>query len=338
MDINNKHLIKNLKSVAVRAASFSHSPYSHFRVGAAVLTSDGDIFTGANIENASFGLTICAERSAIFNAMSNTRSEVIMIAIYTKTSQPTAPCGACRQVLLELAPNAEIITICDTDIIRQHKVTDLLPDSFNHCSLSHSEFQNTSQTSLGRICIDIDNVIAETDSVIRALISETTQGRVNLEYKDITTFNYWECVDSQGNSISKSEWKVVHNQFSKPKIIHSIKPYVGVQDILKRIQESYIIHFATARLPAARAATINWLENHDFPSHDIHFLKHGEKHLSLGIFDLSVEDDPDQARAFAESGVGLNFILSHPWNAHITKTNNLSPVNDWADIEKHLCE
>jgi len=87
---------------ARNAAEASYSPYSHFRVGAALLCADGTVFTGTNIENRSFGLTICAERSAICTAVSAGKRSFIAIAISTPDSQtPVGPCGACRQVLSE---------------------------------------------------------------------------------------------------------------------------------------------------------------------------------------------------------------------------------------------
>ncbi|MDR2901292.1 MAG: cytidine deaminase [Treponema sp.] len=87
---------------AEKAALQSYSPYSHFRVGAALLTEDGKIFTGANVENRSFGLTICAERSAVVSAVSSGEKRFIALAISTPDSEtPVGPCGACRQVLSE---------------------------------------------------------------------------------------------------------------------------------------------------------------------------------------------------------------------------------------------
>jgi cytidine deaminase len=87
---------------AEKAALKSYSPYSHFRVGAALLAEDGTIFTGANVENRSFGLTICAERSAIVSAVSSGTKRFTAIAISTPDSEtPVGPCGACRQVLSE---------------------------------------------------------------------------------------------------------------------------------------------------------------------------------------------------------------------------------------------
>ncbi len=96
--------MSDLFDAARRAAECSYSPYSHFRVGAALLCKDGTVFAGTNVENRSYGLTNCAERSAIFTAISAGKKEFQAIAIFTPDSeQAVAPCGACRQVLSEFA-------------------------------------------------------------------------------------------------------------------------------------------------------------------------------------------------------------------------------------------
>jgi cytidine deaminase len=94
--------LSELLDAARRAAEDSYSPYSHFRVGAALLCKDGTVITGTNVENRSYGLTNCAERSAIFTAISAGKKEFQAIAVYSPDSeQAVAPCGACRQVLSE---------------------------------------------------------------------------------------------------------------------------------------------------------------------------------------------------------------------------------------------
>ena len=101
-------------SVAAREASaFAYCPYSNFRVGAAVLASDGEIIGGCNVENASYGLSICAERNAIFQAVAKGHTRVKALALYTPTATPVTPCGACRQVLAEFGGDAAVICICD---------------------------------------------------------------------------------------------------------------------------------------------------------------------------------------------------------------------------------
>lgn len=98
---------------AVEAAQKAYCPYSRFPVGAAVLTSEGRIFSGCNVENVSYGLTICAERNAIFHAVACRSRMIVAVVIYTSTPGPTAPCGACRQVINEFGPNADVYSFCN---------------------------------------------------------------------------------------------------------------------------------------------------------------------------------------------------------------------------------
>lgn len=122
--------LQELEVAAKEAARHSYSPYSHFAVGAAVLTADGRIFTGANIENASFGLTNCAERTAIFKAIFEGASEITHVVIYTPTHAPASPCGACRQVIREFGKNAQCVSFCDSDERLETTLEALLPHSF----------------------------------------------------------------------------------------------------------------------------------------------------------------------------------------------------------------
>jgi cytidine deaminase len=108
----------------------AYCPYSKFTVGAAVLTESGEIFSGCNVENASYGLTICAERNAIFQAAANGHRRIAAVVVYTPTSEPTAPCGACRQVVNEFGPDAEILSICDGPGTLRARLSELLPQAF----------------------------------------------------------------------------------------------------------------------------------------------------------------------------------------------------------------
>jgi cytidine deaminase len=119
-----------LASAAKSAISCSYSPYSHFAVSSAVLAGSGDIYTGCNIENASYGLSICAERTAVLKAVSDGERELLAVVIYTPTTTPTAPCGACRQVINEFGPGAEIRSLCDSDAVIAKSLEKLLPDPF----------------------------------------------------------------------------------------------------------------------------------------------------------------------------------------------------------------
>ena len=97
---------------AISAKAASYSPYSRFRVGAALLTDDGTIFAGCNVENASYGLSICAERNAVFHMAYEGRRRIVAVAVTSDESGFITPCGACRQVIAEFAgPSAEIILI-----------------------------------------------------------------------------------------------------------------------------------------------------------------------------------------------------------------------------------
>ena len=123
-------ILRNLMAKAKDASQHAYCPYSGFSVGAAVLTETEDIFTGCNVENASYGLTICAERNAIFQMVARTKQHIKAIVIYTPTSKPAAPCGACRQVINEFGPNALIICFCDGPDVLRKKLAQLLPDAF----------------------------------------------------------------------------------------------------------------------------------------------------------------------------------------------------------------
>ena len=124
---------KELMEAAKKASYNSYSPYSGYAVGSAVLT-DNKIYLGANIENASYGLTNCAERSALFNAVSNGDKKIKALALWTPKSD-VFPCGACCQVILELALNADIIINSQNSILKIFKIQDLLPHFFTKYSL-----------------------------------------------------------------------------------------------------------------------------------------------------------------------------------------------------------
>lgn len=126
--------IQKLMDYAIKSRENDYSPYSHFAVGAALLCEDGTLFEGCNIENASYGLTNCAERTAIFKAVSEGHIKFKALAVVADTEGPCAPCGACRQVMAEfkipliimgnLMGNIKIVTI-----------EELLPFSFSECDV-----------------------------------------------------------------------------------------------------------------------------------------------------------------------------------------------------------
>jgi cytidine deaminase len=122
---------KRLLEAARRAMKNAYAPYSHFKVGAAVLTTDGEVFLGCNVENASYGMTNCAERTAIFSAVSGSgpKIEIEAIAIVNDHDAPCAPCGACRQVIYEFGPRATVF-FRDAKAWKQLPIADLLPEGF----------------------------------------------------------------------------------------------------------------------------------------------------------------------------------------------------------------
>ena len=123
---------KNLVKKATEAQKYSHAPYSNLHVGAAMLTASGKIYTGCNIENSSFSLTICAERTAIFKAISNGERKFKAIAVNSDKIDLIPPCGACRQVLLDLAGDIDVVLSDKKGKITVTKLSILLPASFNN--------------------------------------------------------------------------------------------------------------------------------------------------------------------------------------------------------------
>lgn len=119
---------EELMQMAVQAMEFSYSPYSHFRVGAALMAKDGKVFSGCNIENASYGVAICAERTALFKAVSEGEREFTAIAIAAEKGAPW-PCGACRQALNEFAPDLRVIVTWQGNK-EEALLSDLLPHAF----------------------------------------------------------------------------------------------------------------------------------------------------------------------------------------------------------------
>ncbi len=117
-----------LVALAAEARKHSHAPYSNFAVGAAILASSGRIYTGCNVENASYGLTVCAERVAVFKAVSEGEREFEAIAVVTENG--ATPCGACRQVLMEFGDDIQVIVADAAGRQRTFALTELLPEGF----------------------------------------------------------------------------------------------------------------------------------------------------------------------------------------------------------------
>ena len=121
----------DLVAAARRAREFADAAFSHFKVGAALETADGTVVTGCNVENATYGLTICAERVAMFKALSEGHRAFTRIAVVADTEAPTPPCGACRQILWEFGGNLEITLANLTATSGTHRLRDLLPLPFD---------------------------------------------------------------------------------------------------------------------------------------------------------------------------------------------------------------
>lgn len=129
-------IIDKLIKLAKESSVNSYSPYSNFPVGACVISGEGDLYHGSNVENASFGLTVCAERNAIFKAVNSGVTSIDVLVVYTPTSEPISPCGACRQVLSEFSnKDTKVVCVCDGDNQVTFLLDDLLPNSFKRADL-----------------------------------------------------------------------------------------------------------------------------------------------------------------------------------------------------------
>jgi len=124
-----------LVAAARAARERAIAPYSHFRVGAALETADGTIISGCNIENASYGLTTCAERVALLKALSDGHRDFVRIAVVADTDAPTSPCGPCRQLLWEYCGDIPVIMANLTTVTATHQLATLFPMPFDRRSL-----------------------------------------------------------------------------------------------------------------------------------------------------------------------------------------------------------
>ena len=127
-----RSLVESAKKARLRA----YSPYSGVKIGAAVLASDGTIYSGANIENASYGLACCAERTAIFKAVSEGAKKIVAIAVVGSSEEFTRPCGACRQVMVEFNPRMKVLRRGLDGFSEDETAGSLLPAHFNPPGLS----------------------------------------------------------------------------------------------------------------------------------------------------------------------------------------------------------
>lgn len=134
-------MAERLIAAARSAAAQAYVPYSHFPVGAAVLAANGEIVAGVNIENASYGLTVCGERVAIFTAAAQGHRELVAVALSAPRAPGTAPCGACRQVMREFQPpSGDLVVLLDHgDQVERIELSALLPRSFGPHDLERAE-------------------------------------------------------------------------------------------------------------------------------------------------------------------------------------------------------
>ena len=126
MPPDDDQLIKRAREAQMHA----YAPYSQFRVGAALLSEEGQVFTGCNVENSSFGATICAERTAVFTAVCHGVRRFSKIVIVTDDEKPAWPCGICRSVLFEFAPDLEVIAVGSSGKVEKMPLSQLYPKGF----------------------------------------------------------------------------------------------------------------------------------------------------------------------------------------------------------------
>lgn len=119
-----------LIQAAIEAMGKAYAPYSKFKVGAALLTKSGKVYTGCNIENSSYGASVCAERVAIFKAVSEGEYEFDVLVVATKTNEPSPPCGICRQVISEFSTDLPILLVNEKGRIIETNIKELLPFPF----------------------------------------------------------------------------------------------------------------------------------------------------------------------------------------------------------------
>jgi cytidine deaminase len=120
----------SLEELARAARECAYAPYSNFKVGAAVLASSGQIYSGSNVENGSYGLTLCAERNAVARAISQGERQLSAMVIVADSQVPVMPCGACRQFIAEFAPNLPILCVGQNSVRQETSLERLLPMAF----------------------------------------------------------------------------------------------------------------------------------------------------------------------------------------------------------------
>jgi 5'(3')-deoxyribonucleotidase len=182
------------------------------------------------------------------------------------------------------------------------------------------------------LCVDIDNVVAQTDIAIRRIISEVTNKRVQLKYEDIVNFDYWQCQDASGASITKEEWHTVHAKFSEPESLLSLQPMDGAVEQLSALGEHADIYFVTSRLQETSDVTVAWLKLHGFRYETVHTVPHRQKQLLHYKFAAVIEDDYDQAMLFDANVL----LLTHPWNKDRRALQHISWHRHWSLLAQQI--
>jgi uncharacterized HAD superfamily protein len=185
------------------------------------------------------------------------------------------------------------------------------------------------------ICVDIDNVIAHTDEVMREVIRDCSKDKVELAYEDVVCFDYWKCRDSSGRRFDKGEWRTIHEEFTRTHLLR-IRPVESVNESLHRIAKRFEIHLATSRLPAGREDTLAWLAKYEIPHCKLHFVEHGQKHRIDNRFAAAIDDDREQGYEFHASGTQV-FLLAHPWN-EVGSRSSLKRVADWGKLTEGVLD
>jgi uncharacterized HAD superfamily protein len=183
------------------------------------------------------------------------------------------------------------------------------------------------------LCVDIDNVIAKTDEVMRKVIYEYSRSQVDLGYEDIVCFEYWRCRDRSGRRFDKDEWKKIHEEFTHNYLL-KIMPFDNVAQYLEILCTKFDIHLATSRLNDGQEATRVWLSQHGIPYKKLRFVQEGTKHLIDEKFIAAIEDDREQGYAFNSNGIPV-FLLAHPWNV-VGPHSPLKRVTDWKQLTHEL--
>ena len=127
---------QNLIKLATEARENAYAPYSNFKVGAALVASNGRVFTGCNVENATYGLSVCAERVALWKAVSEGEREFVAVAVVSASEHPAFPCGACRQLLWEFCGDIEVIIANLRGVRESHHLSQLFPHPFDRTFLT----------------------------------------------------------------------------------------------------------------------------------------------------------------------------------------------------------